>query len=142
MARQILSSGRCGVWFAALFSATLVTPAAALTHHYFTITVVDKVTGNPIAGMPFSTTNSITYVTDAAGKVELYEPGLMGQSVYFGFNSCDIPQGQTQGPCSHNGAACDSYADCNAGWEPPKTPFVFGACFPGPIVTVAERGRV
>lgn len=136
-----IASCCCRASLTALMSAILVMPAAAVTHHNFTITVVNKLTGTPIAGMPFSTTNSITYVTDGNGKVEIYEPGVMGQTVYFGFNSCDIPNGETQGTCSHNGTVCDAHGDCNAGWEPPKTPF-FGSCFVGSALAVSEKGRV
>lgn len=100
----------------------LAPPAGAVQHHYFSITVIDKVSAQPIAGIKLTTTNSIVFASDATGKVPFYEPGLMGTSVWFSLGSCSIPQGQTQGTCvngSGSATTCTSHADCNLGYSPP-----------------------
>src|SRR3954471_16390660 len=49
----------------------------------FAITVVDEQTGRGVPLVELRTVNEVRYVTDSAGVAAVYEPGLMGQSVYF-----------------------------------------------------------
>jgi len=115
-------------------------PVEAVQHHFFTVTVVDKTTSAPIPGVTLTTDNAIVLVSDAAGKVRYYEPGLMATSVWFKLGACSIPQGQTQGTCvdgSGTTTTCTSNADCNLGFSPP-TGFlgIVGAAF-----TTNEQGN-
>ena len=50
---------------------------------YFAITVVDEETGRGVPLVELTTTNHLRYYTDSNGLVAFYEPGLMGQDVYF-----------------------------------------------------------
>jgi len=50
---------------------------------YFTVTVVDEQTGRGVPLVELRTVNDIRYVTDSNGVVAFYEPGLMGQRVFF-----------------------------------------------------------
>ncbi|MGB9624165.1 MAG: hypothetical protein ACPMAQ_04825, partial [Phycisphaerae bacterium] len=50
---------------------------------YFRITVVDEQTGRRVPLVELETTNNIRHYTDSNGIVAFYEPGLMGQSVFF-----------------------------------------------------------
>jgi hypothetical protein len=115
----------------------LVTAGSALTvqHHHYTITVVDKLTGVPIPNIRLSTTNGIHFTSNAAGKIDFYEPGLMGQTVFFGLPSCSASK------CTHDGSTCTTNADCNQGHEPVGLPF-FGSCFVGTQLVPAEQGTV
>lgn len=53
------------------------------SHRYFAIRVLDQATRAPIAGARLTTTNQVVYLTDNLGQVAFYEPGLMGEQVYF-----------------------------------------------------------
>lgn len=57
------------------------------TSHYFTIRVVDEVTGRGVPLVELKTTNSILYYTDSNGIAAFYEPGLMDREVWFGIKS-------------------------------------------------------
>jgi hypothetical protein len=48
---------------------------------------VDDLTGRGVPLVELRTTNEISYYTDSNGIVAFYEPGLMGQTVYFNINS-------------------------------------------------------
>lgn len=64
----------------------LVPPNLALAldkSDYFAIAVVDDQTGRGVPLVQLKTTNDVCYYTDSNGLVAFYEPGLMGQSVYF-----------------------------------------------------------
>jgi hypothetical protein len=50
---------------------------------YFKIAVLDEDTGRGVPLVELETTNHLRYVTDSNGLVAFYEPGLMGQSVFF-----------------------------------------------------------
>lgn len=50
---------------------------------YFEIQVQDEATGRGIPLVQLTTVNHVTYVTDNAGRVAYYEPGQMGQTVFF-----------------------------------------------------------
>ncbi len=50
---------------------------------YFTITVVDDVTGRGVPLVELTTTNHLRYVTDSNGIVAFYEQGLMNTDVFF-----------------------------------------------------------
>lgn len=55
--------------------------------NYYRITVVDEQTGRGVPLVELTTTNSITYITDSAGVIAFYEPGLMNTSVHFTIKS-------------------------------------------------------
>ena len=50
---------------------------------YFVIEVVDGATGRGVPLVGLRTVNEIRYVTDSAGLVAFYEPGLMDREVFF-----------------------------------------------------------
>jgi glutamyl/glutaminyl-tRNA synthetase len=50
---------------------------------YFTITVVDEQTGRGVPLVELRTVNHQRYFTDSNGVVAFFEPGLMGQTVFF-----------------------------------------------------------
>lgn len=54
---------------------------------YHRILVVDEATGRGVPLVELTTTNDITHITDSAGVVAFFEPGLMDQEVYFGVKS-------------------------------------------------------
>jgi hypothetical protein len=62
---------------------------------YFTIKIVDDQTGRGVPLVELRTTNEISYYTDSNGIVAFYEPGLMGQTVYFNIKSdgYEFPEG-------------------------------------------------
>jgi len=49
----------------------------------FEIQVVDQATGRGVPLVELRTVNQIRYVTDSAGRVAFFEPGLMGTRVFF-----------------------------------------------------------
>lgn len=55
----------------------------AAEHRYFEVDVLDSADRKPIAGVALRTVNDVVYVSDDDGRVAYYEPGLMGQSVWF-----------------------------------------------------------
>src|SRR5579863_4700657 len=61
--------------------------AVAQSNEYFTISIVDDQTGRGVPLVELRTTNEIPYYTDSNGIVALYEPGLMGRTVYFSVKS-------------------------------------------------------
>lgn len=65
------------------FAPEVDSSARAVTHRYFTINVLDSASRAPIAGASLETVNDVEYISDDAGHVAYYEPGLMGQTVYF-----------------------------------------------------------
>src|SRR2546421_9266481 len=50
---------------------------------YFKIQVVDEQTNRGVPLVELTTTSDVSYVTDSNGIVAFYEPGLMGQKVFF-----------------------------------------------------------
>ena len=54
---------------------------------YFEIQVLDEQTGRGVPLVELKTVNEITYYTDNTGRLAFYEPGLMGQKVYFHIQS-------------------------------------------------------
>jgi hypothetical protein len=56
---------------------------AAPATQYFGIQVVDDRTGRGVPLVELETVNHLTYVTDSAGWVAFYEPGLMGEPIFF-----------------------------------------------------------
>ncbi len=58
-------------------------PVGAWAEDYFTIRVVDSATGRGVPLVELTTVHQVTYVTDSAGVVAFYEPGLMDQEVFF-----------------------------------------------------------
>lgn len=53
----------------------------------FKIKVIDSETGRGIPLVEVKTVNDIPYITDSAGYVAFFEPGLMNQDVWFTFES-------------------------------------------------------
>jgi len=51
--------------------------------NYFKIRIVDSKTGRGIPLAKLETTNSTVYYTDSNGYIAYYEPGLMGEDVFF-----------------------------------------------------------
>ena len=66
----------------ALSSSARLGPAAE-PGRYFKIQVVDEQTGRGVPLVELKTVNHVRYYTDNAGLVAFYEPGLMGQKVFF-----------------------------------------------------------
>jgi hypothetical protein len=64
--------------------STLPTPQC---RDYFTIRIVDDQTGRGVPLVELRTTNDVAYYSDSNGIVAFYEPGLMGQTVYFNIKS-------------------------------------------------------
>lgn len=64
----------------ALFLAAEPVPAHP---PYFAIEVVDEQTGRGVPMVELETVNNIRLWTDSAGVAAFYEPGLMGQNVFF-----------------------------------------------------------
>jgi hypothetical protein len=56
---------------------------AADAGRYFKIQVIDDQTKRGVPLVELRTVNNVRYYTDSAGLVAFYEPGLMGQSVFF-----------------------------------------------------------
>ncbi len=65
-----------------LFVLLASTPAA-VGEAYFQIRVVDEETGRGVPLVELETVNNLRYVTDSAGRVAFFEPGLMNQDVFF-----------------------------------------------------------
>lgn len=57
--------------------------AAVEAGGYFQIQVVDDQTGRGVPLVELETVNHLRMVTDSAGRVAFFEPGLMNQSVFF-----------------------------------------------------------
>jgi hypothetical protein len=60
---------------------------AQAPHDYFKIIVIDDTTERGVPLVELKTTNEAAYYTDSNGIVAFYEPGLMGQTVYFHIKS-------------------------------------------------------
>lgn len=60
-----------------------LTPASSAAEKYFEIQVQDAGTGRGVPLVELTTVNKMRYVTDSAGRVAFYEPGLMGQTIFF-----------------------------------------------------------
>src|SRR5580765_4292506 len=60
-----------------------VTSFANAQSRYFEIEVVDDQTGRGVPLVGLETVNHLRYVTDSAGRVAFFEPGLMNQKVFF-----------------------------------------------------------
>ena len=54
---------------------------------YFGIEVVDEQTGRGVPMVELQTTSGVCYYTDSSGLVAFFEPGIMGQKVYFGISA-------------------------------------------------------
>jgi hypothetical protein len=73
--------------FVALLGLVLSPLPAPQCPDCFTIKVVDDQTGRGVPLVELRTTNEISYYTDSNGILAFYEPGLMGQTVYFNIKS-------------------------------------------------------
>jgi hypothetical protein len=73
----VLATGVVALW-------PLPTAAAEPTPgKYFKIRVVDEQTGRGVPLVELETVNQVRHVTDSNGIVAFYEPGLMGEKVFF-----------------------------------------------------------
>jgi hypothetical protein len=74
---------------AAILASTGLNAAdSQLAHHtstnpFFQIQVVDDQTSRGIPLVELETVNHLRYITDSAGRVAFFEPGLMDQPIYF-----------------------------------------------------------
>lgn len=57
--------------------------SAAGEESFFRITVTDAQTGRGVPLVELTTVNGIVHVTDSAGVIAFYEPGLMNEDVFF-----------------------------------------------------------
>ncbi len=69
--------------FAVLILPAGLRAAVPQAREYFRITVVDEATGRGVPLMQLRTVNNIRYFTDSNGVIAFYEPGLMGESIFF-----------------------------------------------------------
>ena len=67
--------------------AVSVFAARAGDPKYFEIRVVDGRTGRGVPLVELLTVNHLRFVTDSAGRVAFYEPGMMNRDVYFYISS-------------------------------------------------------
>ena len=69
----------------ALLGGTGISADEGDSPNWFEIAVVDSETGRGIPLVELRTTDGVRYVTDSAGRVAIWEPGLMGTGtrVYF-----------------------------------------------------------
>lgn len=83
------------VFLAILLGFILSSLAIPQSGRYFTIKVIDDKTGRGVPLVELRMTNEISYYTDSNGIVAFYEPGLMGQTVYFEVKSdgYEFPEG-------------------------------------------------
>jgi hypothetical protein len=58
-------------------------PISSAAEKYFEIQVQDAGTGRGIPLVELVTVNKMRYVTDSAGRIAFFEPGLMGQTIFF-----------------------------------------------------------
>jgi len=58
-------------------------PNQAQTGRHFEIQIVDAETGRGVPLVELKTVNGISYISDSAGRIAFFEPGLMGKEVFF-----------------------------------------------------------
>ncbi|MFN7951864.1 MAG: hypothetical protein U0610_09055 [bacterium] len=68
---------------AALLAALAFPTLASAAHAWFAFNVRDASTNQPLGCARFRTIHDVELVSDANGNIAFYEPGLMGQSVWF-----------------------------------------------------------
>lgn len=66
-----------------LLTVLLAAGSGPDTAKYFTITVVDEDTGRGVPLVELTTVGAVRFYSDSNGIVAFYEPGLMGQEVFF-----------------------------------------------------------
>lgn len=71
------------LWLAFLWLGLVTFSVAQSRPGYFKIIVVDEATGRGVPLVELKMTSETAYYTDSNGIVAFYEPGLMGQDVYF-----------------------------------------------------------
>lgn len=79
-------------------------------HHYFTVTIRNKVTLTPLQGVSVHV-NNIPFTSDANGRIRFYEADLMGGTQQFFFEL---------GDCANTGTA-PSYKCVYGGWTSPTS---------------------
>ncbi|MBV9468440.1 MAG: hypothetical protein JOZ57_04295, partial [Abitibacteriaceae bacterium] len=80
---SLLSRLTITLFFCIISTSCIPLLAAPGLPDYFKITVVDEATGRGIPLVELKTTGDVRYYTDSNGIVAFYEPGLMGQNVFF-----------------------------------------------------------
>ncbi len=80
----------------ALLAAIAMPREASAAHSWFAFQVRDSATNLPLGCTRFRTTHDVEWTSDANGNVAIYEPGLMGQSVWFyigrqGYEGANFP---------------------------------------------------
>ena len=87
-----LSKEACSRWrragteyllFSILLAQVFQASAAQQPADYFEIIVVDQDTGRGVPLVELRTTNDVSHYSDSNGIAAFYEPGLMGQTLYF-----------------------------------------------------------
>jgi hypothetical protein len=73
----------CGFLLHLCSVSTLPAADAPQPSAYFRIQVVDQQTGRGVPLVELKTTNDVRYYSDSGGNVAFYEPGLMGQELWF-----------------------------------------------------------
>jgi hypothetical protein len=67
----------------ALVSLRSIAAEAPRTDKYFKMTVVDRETGRGVPLVELRTVDNVRYETDSNGVVAFFDPGLMGEEVFF-----------------------------------------------------------
>jgi hypothetical protein len=70
-----------------VLTAVVLVSRSNAAEKYFEIQVQDAETGRGVPLVELVTVNKMRYVTDSAGRVAFFEPGLMGQTVFFDINA-------------------------------------------------------
>lgn len=79
----LFKTARAAVAAGLLFLYATLHAAPLSSDQYFGIEVVDEETGRGVPLVELQTVHNITYITDSAGRVAFYEPGLMDDEVHF-----------------------------------------------------------
>ena len=72
---------------ASLLMLSLAAEPSICADKCFKITIVDGQTGRGVPLVELRTVNNVRYYTDSNGIVAFYEPGLMGQTIFFYISS-------------------------------------------------------
>jgi hypothetical protein len=73
--------------FATFLTSLVAVPHSRAAEKYFEIQIQDAGTGRGVPLVELVTVNKMRYVTDSAGRVAFFEPGLMGQAIFFDINA-------------------------------------------------------
>src|SRR4029453_8604988 len=70
-----------------VLAAFPLAPISFAAEKYFEIQIQDAGTGRGVPLVELVTVNKMRYVTDSAGGVGFFEPGLMGKALFFDINA-------------------------------------------------------